>query len=95
VVLHYLLLQLWPRTKPTELGKPKLIHYTEINFILGLIITYTLNKPVGISQQKISLGVPQVLEIFINKNRNVAIASGLGFALNNYNENCFKNGARY
>jgi hypothetical protein len=26
----------------------------------------------------------------INKNRNVAIASGLGFALNNYNENCFK-----
>jgi hypothetical protein len=23
----------------------------------------------------------------INKNRNVAIASGLGFALNNYNEN--------
>jgi hypothetical protein len=26
----------------------------------------------------------------INKNRNVAIASGLGFALNNYNVTVFK-----
>ena len=43
----------------------------------------------GVSQQKISLGVTAgfLRDMPINKNRNVAIASGLGFALNNYNEN--------
>lgn len=76
--------------QPTELGKTKVDSlYREDQFYLGLNYNTLLNKPVGISQQKISLGVTAgfLRDMPINKNRNVAIASGLGFALNNYNEN--------
>ncbi|MFT5251800.1 MAG: hypothetical protein ACI87N_000791 [Flavobacteriales bacterium] len=63
--------------------------YREDQFYVGLNYNTLQNKPVGISQQKISLGVTAgfLRDMPINKNRNVAIATGLGFALNNYNEN--------
>lgn len=63
--------------------------YREDQFYVGLDYNSLQNKPVGISQQKISLGVAAgfLRDMPINKNRNVAIATGLGFALNNYNEN--------
>lgn len=63
--------------------------YREDQFYVGLTYNTLQNKPENLSQQKISLGVSAgfLRDMPINKNRNVAIATGLGFALNNYNEN--------
>lgn len=63
--------------------------YREDQFYVGLNYNTLQNKPVGVSQQKISLGITAgfLRDMPINKNRNVAIASGIGFALNNYNQN--------
>lgn len=63
--------------------------YREDQFYLGLTYNTLQNKPENLSQQKISLGVSAgfLRDMPINKNRNVAIATGLGFALNNYNQN--------
>jgi hypothetical protein len=63
--------------------------YREDQFYLGLNYNRLQDGPVGVSQQKISLGVAAgfLRDMPINKNRNVAIATGVGFALNNYNQN--------
>jgi hypothetical protein len=63
--------------------------YREDQFYVGLTYNTLENKPENVTQQKISLGVAAgfLRDMPINKNRNVAIASGVGFALNNYNQN--------
>ena len=63
--------------------------YREDQFYIGLTYNTLQNKPENVTQQKISLGVAAgfLRDMPINKNRNVAIASGVGFALNNYNQN--------
>jgi hypothetical protein len=63
--------------------------YREDQFYIGLTYNTLQNKPEKLSQQKISLGVAAgfLRDMPINKKRNVAFATGLGFALNNYNQN--------
>lgn len=63
--------------------------YREDQFYVGLTYNTLQNKPNNLSQQKISLGFAAgfLRDMPINKNRNVAIATGLGFAFNNYNQN--------
>jgi hypothetical protein len=77
------------KLQPTELGKTKVDSlYREDQFYLGLNYN-TPKQTCGYKPAKISLGVTAgfLRDMPINKIRNVAIASGLGFALNNYNEN--------
>ncbi|WP_366525140.1 porin family protein [Flavobacterium sp.] len=63
--------------------------YREDQFYLGLTYNTLQDSPAGVSQQKIALGLAAgfLRDMPINKNRNLAIATGIGFALNNYNQN--------
>jgi hypothetical protein len=63
--------------------------YREDQFYLGVTYNTLLKRPSGISQNKFtpsfSLGV--LRDMPINKNRTTAIATGLGYSLNSYNQN--------
>ena len=63
--------------------------YREDQFYFGLTINTLQNKPVGLKQDKLSLGFSTgfLRDFPLNKKRNVAIAPGLGFTFNNYNQN--------
>ncbi|MFA9190520.1 porin family protein [Flavobacterium sp. FZUC8N2.13] len=63
--------------------------YREDQFYLGFTYNTLQQKPVGLSQQKISIGtsVGFMRDMPINKNRTKAFATGLGVSYNNYNEN--------
>ncbi len=67
--------------------------YKEDQFYAG--ITYNLlgKKPEGITQNGFSFGLHLgfIKDIPINKNRNVAIGIGLGYATNSYNQNLLIN----
>ena len=63
--------------------------YREDQFYIGTTYNTLVNRPSGISQNKFtpsfSLGV--VRDMPINKSRNKAIAAGIGYSINNYNQN--------
>jgi hypothetical protein len=63
--------------------------YREDQFYVGMTYNLLGNRPSGVSQTKFtpsfSLGV--LRDMPINKSRTIAIAAGLGYALNNYNQN--------
>ena len=63
--------------------------YREDQFYIGVTYNTLVNRPTGISQNKFtpsfSLGV--LRDMPINKNRTKAIATGLGYSWNNYNQN--------
>lgn len=63
--------------------------YREDQFYFGFTYNTLQHKPVGLSQKKFSTGFSLgfLRDMPINKDRTVAIASGLGFSYNNYNEN--------
>lgn len=63
--------------------------YREDQFYFGFTYNTLTNKPVGLSQSKLSTGFSLgfLRDMPINKNRTVAIASGIGFSYNNYNQN--------
>lgn len=63
--------------------------YREDQFYFGFTYNTLLNKPAGLSQSKLSTGLSLgfLRDMPINKNRTVAIASGVGFSYNNYNQN--------
>jgi hypothetical protein len=63
--------------------------YREDQFYFGLTYNSLLQGPVDLSQNKISLGIAAgfLRDMPINKNRTMAIASGVGFSYNNYNQN--------
>jgi len=71
-----------PKTKIDSL-------YREDQFYFSLTINTLQNKPVGLKQDKLSLGFSTgfLRDFPLNKKRNVAIAPGLGFTFNNYNQN--------
>jgi hypothetical protein len=60
--------------------------YREDQFYAGLNYNSLLNKPSGISQDKISFGFSAGFfrDMPINKSRTLAIAPGIGFTFNNY-----------
>ncbi|TRX01264.1 PorT family protein [Flavobacterium gawalongense] len=63
--------------------------YREDQFYFGLTFNTLQNKPAGLSQSKLSTGFSAgfLRDMPINKNRTIAIASGIGFTYNNYNQN--------
>ena len=63
--------------------------YREDQFYVGITYNILTNRPIGVAQNSFSSGVHLgILRDFpINKNRTVAIASGIGFSINNYKHN--------
>ncbi|MFV8374409.1 porin family protein [Flavobacterium sp. LB1P62] len=63
--------------------------YREDQFYFGFTYNTLTKKPEGLSQNKLSTGFSAgfLRDMPINKNRTVAIASGIGFSYNNYNQN--------
>lgn len=65
--------------------------YREDQFYFGFTYNALHNKPEGVSQKKFSVGLSAgfLRDMPINDDRTIAIASGLGFTYNNYNQNLF------
>jgi hypothetical protein len=65
--------------------------YREDQFYFGFTYNTLQEKPVGLSQNKFSVGLSAgfLRDMPISKDRTIAIASGLGFSYNNYNQNLF------
>ena len=63
--------------------------YREDQFYFSFTINTLQNKPVGLRQDKLSSGISAgfLRDFPLNKKRNVAIAPGLGFTFNNFNQN--------
>lgn len=63
--------------------------YREDQFYFGFTLNTLQNKPAGLTQDKFSSGFSMgfLRDMPINKKRTVAIAPGLGFSYNNYNQN--------
>jgi len=63
--------------------------YREDQFYFGFTYNTLQRKPAGLLQSKFSTGFSAgfLRDMPINKNRTIAIASGIGFAYNSYNEN--------
>lgn len=65
--------------------------YREDQFYLGLSFNLITNKPNQISQSGFSGGLQAgfTRDIPLNKRRNIALAAGLGWAINSYSHNLF------
>ena len=63
--------------------------YREDQFYFSFTLNTLQNKPAGLTQDKFSAGFSAgfLRDIPINKKRTFAIAPGIGFAYNNYNQN--------
>jgi hypothetical protein len=63
--------------------------YREDQFYVGLTYNVLKNAPAGFSNDKFSMGFSTgfLRDMPINKNRNLAIAPGLGLTFNNYSQN--------
>lgn len=63
--------------------------YREDQFYFGFTLNTLQKKPVGLTQDKFSTGFSAgfLRDFPINKKRTIAIAPGLGFSFNNYNQN--------
>lgn len=63
--------------------------YREDQFYFAITYNTLTDKPPGLSQSKFSAGTSAgfLRDMPINKNRTVALASGIGFSYNNYNQN--------
>jgi hypothetical protein len=63
--------------------------YREDQFYAGINYNSLLNKPSGVSQDKISFGFSAgfLRDMPLNKSRTFAIAPGIGFSFNNYIQN--------
>lgn len=78
-----------------EITKPELQEikvdslYREDQFYFAFTYNTLQQKPVGLKQQKFSIGLSGgfLRDMPINKNRTKAFATGVGLSLNNYNQN--------
>jgi hypothetical protein len=63
--------------------------YREDQFYLGITYNVLQNTPTGLSEGKFtpSFSLGFLRDMPINKNRTVAIAAGIGYAINNFNQN--------
>jgi len=63
--------------------------YREDQFYFAFTLNTLQNKPVGLTQDKFSTGFSAgfLRDFPINKKRTIAIAPGLGFSFNTYNQN--------
>ncbi|MBC5863878.1 porin family protein [Flavobacterium turcicum] len=69
--------------------------YREDQFYFSLTYNTLSKKPNGVSQSKFSSGISFgfLRDMPISKNRQVAVATGLGFTYNNYNQNLAVSGS--
>ncbi|WP_144891184.1 porin family protein [Flavobacterium tiangeerense] len=67
--------------------------YREDQFYFALSYNSLVNRPAGVSQNKFSSGVSLgfLRDMPINANRTWAVATGLGFTYNNFNQNLIVN----
>lgn len=78
------------KANPEDTPKAKVDSlYREDQFYFGFTLNTLQNKPVGLNQDKFSSGFSAgfLRDFPVNKNRTFAIAPGLGFSYNNYNQN--------
>lgn len=63
--------------------------YREDQFYIGFSYNILQQRPEGLKQNKFSLGLSLgvLRDMPINKRRNISIAAGLGYSLNNFNQN--------
>lgn len=63
--------------------------YREDQFYFAITYNTLVDKPASLTQNKFSSGFSAgfLRDMPINKNRTIAIASGIGFTYNNYNQN--------
>lgn len=63
--------------------------YREDQFYFGFSYNILQKRPEGLKQNKFSLGLSLgvLRDMPINKRRNISIAAGLGYSLNNFNQN--------
>lgn len=63
--------------------------YREDQFYFGFTLNTLQNKPAGLTQDKFSAGFSTgfLRDFPVNKRRTFAIAPGIGFTFNNYNQN--------
>lgn len=63
--------------------------YREDQFYFGITYNVLQNRQKGVSQNKFapSFSLGFLRDMPINKNRTIAIAAGIGYAINNYNQN--------
>lgn len=63
--------------------------YREDQFYFAITYNSLLNRPTGVTQSKFSSGLSLgfLRDMPINKNRTLAIATGLGFTYNSFNQN--------
>lgn len=63
--------------------------YREDQFYLSFSYNILQNRPEGVSQNKFSAGFSAgfLRDMPINETRTIAIAAGIGYSLNNYNQN--------
>jgi hypothetical protein len=77
---------------PEEATKVKIDSlYREDQFYLGFTYNTLQQKPAGLSQNKFSIGLSAgfLRDMPINEDRTIAVASGVGFSYNSYNQNLF------
>ena len=63
--------------------------YREDQFYFSITYNTLIDKPAGLSQRKFSTGFSGgfLRDMPINRKRTIAVASGIGFTYNNYNQN--------
>lgn len=63
--------------------------YREDQFYIGVTYNTLQSRPSGVNQNKFtpSFSLGFLRDMPLNKNRNLAIAAGIGYSINNYNEN--------
>lgn len=79
-----------PKVDSIVVGKTKIDSlYREDQFYFGLTLNLLLNQPSGISQSDFSGGLQlgYLRDMPINKPRTLAIAAGVGWSANTYNQN--------
>jgi len=91
-LLFLLALSVFSQEKASAENAPKVkidSLYREDQFYFGFTLNTLQNKPVGLTQDKFSSGFSTgfLRDFPINKKRTIAIAPGLGFSYNNYNQN--------
>lgn len=80
-----------PQEQPDSIYADSL--YLEDQFYVGLSYNFLLDKPSGITQRNLSYGLSLgfIRDIPLNKERNIALGLGLGYAVNSYFSNLFAN----
>jgi hypothetical protein len=90
--LSLFVLPVFSQEKANTENAPKAIIdslYREDQFYFSFTLNTLQNKPVGLTQDKFSSGFSTgfLRDFPINKKRTFAVAPGLGFTFNNYNQN--------